>query len=81
MIAVPKPGIAGASYLHIFEIQTQAQTDDRGEPTGVFRYRWRCCCKAAGPWRTGGKKIGQHGKASTSARRGGECHVAAMERG
>lgn len=67
--------------MHKTEIQTQASADDRGEPTGVFRYRWRCSCGRVGPWRVGGEVSGQHAKASRSARTGGERHVAAMERG
>lgn len=60
---------------HVASLQTQIQMDVDGEPTGVFRYRWRCSCGDAGKkWYSGG------GKAAESARDGGARHVAAMER-
>lgn len=72
-----RPAIA-----HVFEIKTEVQADAKtGEPTGALRYRWACSCGGSGPWRTGGRGIGRHGRAARSARRGGERHVAAMERG
>lgn len=63
------------------DIQTQAQTDEAGNPTGMFRYRWRCAagCKP-GPWREGSDDSGHHAEAARSARNGGARHVAAMER-
>lgn len=66
---------------HKVDVQTQAQTDDDGNPTGMFRYRWRCACHRVGPWRTGADDSGHHAKAARSARSGGARHVAAMERG
>lgn len=67
---------------HVFEIQTQIGNDADGNPTGVFRYRWRCSagCKP-GPWQEGTSQSGTHATAARRARTGGECHVAAMERG
>lgn len=67
---------------HTFDTQTQIQADASGEPTGVFRYRWRCSCGRVGPWKSGGaKRSGLHAAAAKAARVGGERHVAAMERG
>lgn len=68
---------------HRFDTETQLQADAAtGDPTGVFRYRWKCTCGRVGPWKSGGaKRSGQHAKAARSARVGGERHVAAMERG
>jgi hypothetical protein len=43
-------------------------------------YRWRCSCGEVGPWRVA-SKLGGAVKAVRSARRGGQRHVAAMERG
>lgn len=66
---------------HAVDVQTQAQTDEAGNPTGMFRYRWRCSCDRVGPWRTGTDDSGHHAAAAQSARNGGARHVAAMERG
>lgn len=67
---------------HVVEIQTQIQQGPDGEPTGVFRYRWRCSagCKP-GPWCAASPVSGAHAKASRRARNGGMAHVRAMERG
>jgi hypothetical protein len=66
---------------HVVEIHTQLQSDEEGNPTGCFRYRWRCSCGKHGPWRTGTTDSGHHAAAASSARTGGTRHVAAMERG
>jgi hypothetical protein len=68
--------------VHKTEIQTQtiaSPTDVK--PLGIFRYRWRCTCGRVGKWREGSTESGSHGKASRAAGRGGDHHVAAMERG
>ena len=62
---------------HAVDLQTQLQADAQGEPTGVFRYRWRCSCGDVGPWQ-------QQRRAAIAARRarsGGVRHVAIAERG
>lgn len=67
---------------HKTEIQTQtiaSPTDEK--PLGTFRYRWRCTCGRVGKWREGSTESGSHGKAARAAGRGGDGHVAAMERG
>lgn len=66
---------------HVVDLHTQAQTDEDGNPTGCFRYCWRCSCGFSGPWHTGTDDSGHHEKAARSARTGGQRHVAAMERG
>ena len=67
---------------HKTEIQTQAAADPKTlEPVGMFRYRWRCTCGKVGKWREGSQESGDHGKAARAAGRGGDHHVAAMERG
>lgn len=66
---------------HLVEIQTQAQQDDAGNPTGMFRYRWRCSCGAPpGPWCEGSDDSGHHAESARRARNGGRRHVAAMDR-
>jgi len=44
----------------------------------AWRYRWRCSCGRVGPWRVARDR--GYGRAATSARRGGQRHVAAKER-
>lgn len=65
---------------HVVDLQTQAQRDDAGNPTGMFRYRWRCSCGARGQWQTGSDDSGHHAESARRARNGGQRHVAAMER-
>ena len=80
-MATMKQALPSVPYLHIWEIQTHTSADPATrEPTGFFRYRWRCSCKAAGPWHEGSREGGTHAAASRRARSGGERHVAAMER-
>ncbi len=66
---------------HIVDIQTQMQHDTSGNPTGCFRYRWRCSCGCRpGRWYTGGGDSGHHAASAANARRCGEQHVHAMHR-
>ena len=66
--------------VHTTNLQTQIETVD-GEPTGVFRYRWRCSCgRVSKRWHTTTADSGSGGRAARLARYGGARHVAAMER-
>lgn len=54
---------------HKIEIRTQIGSHASGEPTGLFRYRWRCSCGA-------GAVRWQHGTAGARRSRiAGDRHV------
>lgn len=71
--------VARRTQAHVIDLQIQTESVD-GEPTGRFRYRWRCSCALTGKrWQD--SLDGGAGAAAKRARVGGARHVTAMERG
>lgn len=62
---------------HVVDTQTQLESHaDTGEPTGRFRYRWRCACGDTGRW----QRNPSSAAAARRARDGGARHTAIAER-